>query len=105
MGGAVSHANETEASDDQQSPTDAPLSDAANVFTELESEQAASTQNLVPTEFRWKHGGYAVYVTGSWDDWKDQTRLSHTTPAEFGTVLALCSGTFQYKFIVDGIWR
>lgn len=59
---------------------------------------------LLPTIITWTHGGQNVYVTGSFNGWKNKIRLSRST-TDFTTVLDLPAGTTHLKFVVDGEWR
>eukprot|EP00124_Ichthyophonus_hoferi_P000901 Ihof_evm10s39 gene=Ihof_evmTU10s39 len=59
----------------------------------------------VPTVFQWAHGGTNVYITGTFNDWKERIPLNRSQE-EFATILDLEPGTtHQYKFIVDNEWR
>lgn len=105
MGGTASRAAEISSPDYPQDSGDANISLEERTSLSIDDPNNNSIEHIVPTEFKWKLGGYSVYVTGAWDDWRQRTQLSRTTPVEFATVLALPVGTFQYKFIVDGNWR
>mmetsp|Transcript_43713 Transcript_43713/g.52859 ORF Transcript_43713/g.52859 Transcript_43713/m.52859 type:complete len:257 (+) Transcript_43713:223-993(+) len=54
----------------------------------------------VPTVITWSHGGTAVEVQGSWDNWTSRQPL-HRHGKDFNIVKMLPPGVFQYKFIVD----
>ncbi|MFH4982407.1 hypothetical protein AB6A40_009116 [Gnathostoma spinigerum] len=61
--------------------------------------------NEYPVVFKW-HGGSqtkAVYVSGSWDNWKRKIPLCKSTQ-DFTTIINLCSGRHEYKYLVDGKW-
>lgn|SRR3990167_3337333 len=62
------------------------------------------TEELVPTVFKWKQGGEEVYVTGTFNCWKEKIPLQRSTK-DFTTIQYLPTGVHQYKFIVDGKWR
>ncbi|KAF2737437.1 hypothetical protein EJ04DRAFT_118225 [Polyplosphaeria fusca] len=54
--------------------------------------------------FSWEHGGDGVVVTGDFDDWK-KTIVLEKDDGIFKKTVDLPSGTHQYKFIVDGVWK
>jgi hypothetical protein len=58
----------------------------------------------IPTVFNWAHGGKSVFVTGTWNNWKDMIPLRRSEH-DFTAILELPPGLHQYKFIVDGKWR
>jgi serine/threonine protein kinase len=61
-------------------------------------------EDLVPTVFKWDHGGEKVYITGTFNDWELQipmTRIGYS----FTYTHALKHGKYAYKFIVDDEWR
>eukprot|EP01017_Pseudomicrothorax_dubius_P018227 TRINITY_DN2023_c0_g1_i3.p1 TRINITY_DN2023_c0_g1~~TRINITY_DN2023_c0_g1_i3.p1 ORF type:complete len:261 (-),score=32.28 TRINITY_DN2023_c0_g1_i3:312-1094(-) len=53
--------------------------------------------------FRWSKGGSEVLLTGTFTNWTDHIPMERQGD-EFIQVLRLPPGTYQYKFIVDGIW-
>jgi hypothetical protein len=61
----------------------------------------------VPTKFIWRGGGHTVYVTGSFANWKQWFLMSRTNvdSQEFTLSLDLPRGTYQFKFIVDKVWK
>jgi len=58
---------------------------------------------LLPTVFKWEGGGKAVYVSGSFDNWKSKIPMAKSH-GDFYTILNLPEGDHQYKFHVDGNW-
>lgn len=58
----------------------------------------------VPTMINWCHGGAAVSVEGSWDNWSTRQPLQQAGK-DFSIVKMLPPGVYQYKFIVDDGWR
>jgi len=50
------------------------------------------------------HGGDHVEVEGSFDNWTSRTALQRSG-RDFTIVKLLPPGVYQYKFIVDGVWR
>ncbi|KAG0475747.1 hypothetical protein HPP92_015433 [Vanilla planifolia] len=58
----------------------------------------------IPTLISWYLGGDDVAVEGSWDNWTSRKDL-YRSGKEHSILLVLPSGTYHYKFIVDGEWR
>ncbi|KAG0051143.1 galactose metabolism- protein [Gryganskiella cystojenkinii] len=58
----------------------------------------------VPTIITWSQGGQNVYVTGTFNNWKQKVRLNKST-SDFSTILNLPPGTHRIKFIVDDEWK
>lgn len=62
-----------------------------------------SKKQLVPTVFRWAHGGQSVSVLGTFNQWRERVPL-RCSQEEFVTIIELEAGTtHQYKFIVDNV--
>lgn len=59
---------------------------------------------LIPTLFRWPHGGREVFLSGTFTGWSNHLPM---IPMEgvFQTVYSLPPGYHLYKFYVDGEWR
>jgi hypothetical protein len=56
--------------------------------------------------FVWNEGGNDVKVTGSFSDWKIQfSMIKDPDTQSFKFELPLDNGTYQYKFIVDNVWK
>eukprot|EP00123_Amoebidium_parasiticum_P015647 comp23083_c0_seq1/m.37042 comp23083_c0_seq1/g.37042 ORF comp23083_c0_seq1/g.37042 comp23083_c0_seq1/m.37042 type:complete len:269 (-) comp23083_c0_seq1:406-1212(-) len=68
------------------------------------AEPVRQKPTFVPTVFRWAHGGQNVYITGTFNGWKERIPLSRSHE-EFTAIIDLPPGTHQYKFIVDDEWR
>ncbi|KAG1458894.1 hypothetical protein G6F56_006285 [Rhizopus delemar] len=70
--------------------------------------QQANSGNMpiqgVPTIITWTQGGNNVYVTGTFNGWKNKIKLIKSTH-DFNAVLELPSGTHRLKFIVDDEWK
>ncbi|KAL1921004.1 uncharacterized protein VTP21DRAFT_11639 [Calcarisporiella thermophila] len=58
----------------------------------------------VPTIVNWTMGGNRVYVTGSFNGWKEKIPLVKSSH-DFTTVIELPHGTHRLKFIVDDEWK
>ena len=59
---------------------------------------------LVPTVFRWEHGGRVVYVTGTFNNWDKQIPM-HRSGNDFTYIHNLKKGKHAFKFVVDDEWR
>mmetsp|Transcript_24897 Transcript_24897/g.31245 ORF Transcript_24897/g.31245 Transcript_24897/m.31245 type:complete len:344 (-) Transcript_24897:2558-3589(-) len=59
---------------------------------------------LVPTVFRWEHGGRQVYVTGTFNNWQKQIQM-HRSGNDFTYIHNLKKGKHAFKFVVDDEWR
>ena len=60
--------------------------------------------SVVPTVFKWEHGGRNVYITGTFNNWERQIPM-HRSGNDFSYVHNLKRGKHAYKFIVDDEWR
>ncbi|GMR32591.1 hypothetical protein PMAYCL1PPCAC_02786, partial [Pristionchus mayeri] len=60
-----------------------------------------------PVVFKWHATGSvppkAVYICGSWDNWKRKIPLVKSSH-DFSTIVDLVPGKHEYKFLVDGKW-
>jgi 5'-AMP-activated protein kinase regulatory beta subunit len=65
---------------------------------------ALGTDELVPTVFRWEHGGRQVYITGTFNNWEHQIPM-HRSGNDFAYIHNLKKGKHAFKFIVDDEWR
>ncbi len=61
-------------------------------------------EDLIPTVFRWEHGGRNVYITGTFNNWDKQIPM-HCSGNEFTYIRDLKRGKHAFKFIVDDEWR
>lgn len=64
----------------------------------------AAEEELVPTVFRWEHGGRQVYITGTFNNWEKQIQM-HRSGNDFTYIHNLKKGKHAFKFIVDDEWR
>jgi len=79
-----------------RAPADQPYSD---LLTDV-----ALGENVVPTVFKWEHGGKQVYITGTFNNWEQQLPM-HRSGNDFTYVHNLKKGKHAFKFIVDDEWR
>lgn len=63
-----------------------------------------NTDSVVPTVFKWEHGGRHVYITGTFNNWEKQIPM-HRSGNDFTYVHNLKRGKHAFKFIVDDEWR
>lgn len=66
--------------------------------------EAAEPARVIPTVFRWEHGGNHVYVAGTFNGWHQKIPL-HRSGNDFITIQSLNPGRHAYKFVVDDEWR
>ena len=64
----------------------------------------ADAYNIVPTVFKWEHGGRNVYITGTFNNWERQIPM-HRSGNDFSYVHNLQRGKHAFKFVVDDEWR
>jgi len=72
------------------------LSSSSSAIVELEE--------LVPTVFKWEHGGRQVFITGTFNNWESQISM-HRSGNDFTYIHNLKQGKHAFKFIVDDEWR
>eukprot|EP00897_Mesotaenium_endlicherianum_P009427 jgi/Mesen1/8512/ME000480S07867 len=70
----------------------------------LDMGGAQEQEQGVPTMIAWTHGGDNVSVEGSWDNWTTRLPLQ-LSGKDFTILKVLPAGMYQYKFIVDEVWR
>lgn len=70
----------------------------ATIYTEEDAD------SIVPTVFKWDHGGRNVYITGTFNNWERQIPM-HRSGNDFSYVHNLKRGKHAFKFIVDDEWR
>ncbi|KAG5178601.1 hypothetical protein JKP88DRAFT_329184 [Tribonema minus] len=71
---------------------------------DVEGGQQEEEDNVVPTVFRWEHGGRQVYITGTFNNWEKQIPM-HRSGNDFTYIHDLKRGKHAFKFIVDDEWR
>lgn len=75
-----------------------------NVVTEDTLQLDIDMDSVVPTVFKWDHGGRNVYITGTFNNWERQIPM-HRSGNDFSYVHNLKRGKHAFKFIVDDEWR
>ena len=65
---------------------------------------AGAGARVVPTVFRWEHGGNSVYITGTFNGWDRKIPL-HRSGNDFLSIQNLPATLHAYKFVVDDEWR
>jgi len=68
------------------------------------AQLSAVDDDVVPTVFRWEHGGRDVYITGTFNNWTKQIPM-HRSGNDFTYIHNLKRGKHAFKFIVDDEWR
>lgn len=64
----------------------------------------SNTEVLVPTVFKWEHGGKHVSITGTFNNWERHIPM-HRSGNDFTYVHNLKKGKHAFKFVVDDEWR
>lgn len=87
----------------------APMDDTSAASGEILSSGEINNENLdmddiVPTVFRWEHGGRNAYITGTFNNWERQIPM-HKSGNDFSYVHNLHRGKHAFKFVVDDEWR
>lgn len=71
-----------------------------------DQETASITEKRVPVKFEWKEGGNKVLITGSFLNWNTFIEMSkNLSTGIFEFNINLPKGVYQFKFIIDGVWR
>ncbi|KAG9397649.1 hypothetical protein J8273_0779 [Carpediemonas membranifera] len=52
----------------------------------------------------WKHGGHSVYITGSFNRWRERIPMKHKDGV-WSVGIRLPIGLHQYKYVVDNEWK
>lgn len=86
-----------------------PVIDSTPGVSASQAGAASSSSNgesaeLVPTVFKWEHGGKVVYITGTFNNWERRIPM-HRSGNDFTYVHNLKKGKHAFKFIVDEEWR
>lgn len=69
-------------------------------------EYSQHNSNIVPTNFEWREGGEVVYLTGSFVNWEQKFLLrKNLVDHKFEVCLELPKGRYEYKFVVDEVWK
>lgn len=85
------------------SPSPSPASSSPSVLPPPLS-LTSDDDSAVALPLCWTHGGNQVFVVGSWDSWVRRIPL-HAYGNEHTALLYLPEGDFQFKFLVDDVWR
>jgi 5'-AMP-activated protein kinase regulatory beta subunit len=89
----------------QQQNQNNDLSSVRSTVSEVATVNFTGTaEAVVPTVFKWEHGGRHVYITGTFNNWERQIPM-HRSGNDFTYVHNLPKGKHAYKFIVDDEWR
>lgn len=59
---------------------------------------------LIPTVFKWEHGGKQVYITGSFNNWQTKIPM-HKSGNDFIYIHNLKQDKYYYKFLIDNEWK
>ena len=72
-------------------------------ITQKKSISEVQNKNLI--KFYWNEGGNEVFITGSFCEWDKRLKMRKNKNNIFEIELFLPKGKFEFKFIVDGLWR
>ena len=70
-----------------------------------QEKSISEAQNMNLTKFYWNEGGNEVFITGSFCEWNERLKMHRNKDNIFEVELLLPKGKYEFKFIVDGIWR
>lgn len=95
------------AQDGKESPLQFNSTESSTFLVGDEAVVSLDGRDTVPTVFKWEHGGRKVYITGTFNNWKDSDERweMHRSRNDFTFITDLPRGKHMYKFIVDGEWR
>jgi hypothetical protein len=110
---AKEYKKESEEKDNKEKNDNNEEEDSLKVEEEENDEENLSDDDFDDFEdkrkkfiFVWNEGGNDVKVTGSFSDWKIQfSMIKDPDTQSFKFELPLDNGTYQYKFIVDNVWK
>lgn len=68
-----------------------------------EEFNSINQEKIIPTVFKWIHGGTHVAVEGSWDNWRTRELLVGSG-SDYSIVKGLNAGAYHYRFVVNGQW-
>jgi len=72
-------------------------------ITQEKSISEVQNKNLI--KFYWNEGGKEVFITGSFCEWDKRLKMRKNKNNIFDIELLLPKGKYEFKFIVDNIWR
>ena len=82
------------------------ISKQKNVDYNIEQVKIINNENIKkPIKFIWKEGGEEVFITGTFCDWKKRIKMHKIKDNIFEEQIPLAKGKYEFKFIVDGIWK
>ena len=79
-------------------------SDTCSHTTDKATESTSVQEKRYQVHFEWKEGGNKVLITGSFINWNTFIEMTKVNEI-FQFNINLAKGVYQFKFIVDGIWK
>lgn len=77
-----------------------------NIDYNIEQGKTINEENIKNyVKFFWKEGGEEVFITGTFCDWKKIIKMHKNNDNIFEAQILLIKGKYEFKFIVDGIWK
>lgn len=55
--------------------------------------------------FLWEEGGNEIYITGSFCNWNERLKMYKNKKNIFELKIVLPKGQYEFKYIVDGVWK
>ena len=80
-------------------------SDTCSHTTDKATDSTSLPEKRYPVRFEWKEGGNKVLITGSFINWNTFIEMTKVNNGLFQFNINLAKGVYQFKFIVDGIWK
>mmetsp|Transcript_41984 Transcript_41984/g.82584 ORF Transcript_41984/g.82584 Transcript_41984/m.82584 type:complete len:240 (+) Transcript_41984:131-850(+) len=77
---------------------------AARAPMDFDSVAGNAEEEIVPTVFKWEHGGRQVFITGTFNNWAELIPM-HREGNDWTHIHNLVKGKHAFKFVVDDEWR
>lgn len=71
------------------------------------TKQSKTTVKTKKVTFRLEEDyGKKIYLAGTFNDWDSKAKQMTFKKKDnaYSTILTLAPGTYQYKFVIDGVW-
>lgn len=115
MGLTLSKTNSTQNSSTKLPPSknknSSSISSSITSSSSVQLESPVHNQKMHPPktmetiEFQWAGKAKEVFLTGSFSKWSTQFVMFETQKGKFEITLNLLPGEYEYKYLVDGVWK
>lgn len=115
MGLTLSKTNSTKNSSTKLPPSknknSSSISSSITSSSSVQSESPIHNQKkflpktMETIEFQWTGKAKEVFLTGSFSKWSTQFVMFETQKGKFEITLNLPPGEYEYKYLVDGVWK